>query len=223
MHKSNVFSLNCYQKAHLEVIVNQAKLQNIEKIFILEPTYKFYECEALYYQIRSAYKIQNEWYLKVEKCSILEYQNFIDEMKKIDFDIDIQFGLLVQYSSEYEYFIEQIKKQYSYDLFVGCIDFIDNIIFDSMYSSNMLWEKYSEKYIFLRYYEMVFALISSKLFDGIAHFDTIQKVHQYRSRFMIHHYRKCAMHLHLNQMFVIDSYLLPRFLNECNAFHVEIK
>lgn len=221
--KSNVYSMNQYDLQHMLMIINQAKKLNHQIIYILEPTYKFIECEEMYHCVRSSATIQNEWYLQLHRCSIIEYQKFILEMKQQHFDIDVRFGLLVQYSSEYELFIKQIKNQFQYDLFVGCIDFVDNLMFDSMYSLNLLWNKYSEKYIFLRYYEMVFAMISSKLFDGIAHFDLIQKVKTYKSHFMYHHYRKCAYHLSRNKMFVIDSYLLPQFLNECNAYFVEIK
>lgn len=215
--------------------VIKAQKQGIEELTVLEPTHKFSECSLVYTEIKYTYPYQLAWYEAIPKVSINEYHAFIKEMRKNEFPIKIKFGLCVCYFIQHEQFIRQIKKDFSYDCFIGTIQFIDNIAFAwPQYSNEMLWDKYNANFLYRRYYEMMNAMITSKLFDGVAGFDNI-KIMNVKPSFKMHHtYHKLAMLLALQHMYVEDDKslrylyghkdggLCEDFKKMCKEMHVEV-
>lgn len=216
--------------------VKKAQDQGIEELTIVEPTHKFIECALLYTEIKYTYSYQLQWYEAIPKISIQEYHNFIEDMRKKEFPIRIKFGLCVCYFTQHEQFIKQLKKEFNYDCFVATIEFIDNIAFAwPQYSNEMLWDKYNANFLYRRYYEMMNALITSKLFDGVSGFDNIKIMNVKPSYKMHHTYHKLAMLLALQHMYVEndtslgyvfgheDQGLSDEFKKMCIEMHVEIR
>lgn len=186
-------------------------------IYILQPCYLFTECEIMFREVRNSYPEQREWFDGISKCSIKVYQNLIIDIRNKYPDASIKFGLYIPYISEYESFIRQLKQQFHYDYLLSGIDFLDGMSLYSAYAKYNIWNKYSDDYIFLRYYELTYALISSHLFDGLAHFDFIRNVKEYH-QYHRHHYHKIASNLHKEKMFL--TFLYP---NIYHYFKQEIK
>lgn len=87
----------------------------------------------------------------------------------------MKFGLEACYFTQHESYIAGIKEAFDYDVFIGRIHFLDNIAFDwPKHSREMMWDKYNAGYLYRRYYEMMNAMLTSHLFDGIAGFDNIK-------------------------------------------------
>lgn len=223
-----------YSKALLMEYSKEAQKKHIDELYVLEPTYKFQECELLYQEIRATYPCQNQWYNNITKCSIREYQNFIDEMKQEEFPIAIKFGLCVSYLPQHERFLEQLKQAYPYDVFVGNIEFIDNVAFSWNESYEMMWNKYNANFLYRRYYETMNALLTSQLFDGVAGFDAI-KICQIKPSFsMDHTFHKLAKILKEKAIYVEhdtsmayryhhgDDGLQADFLQVCKALGVRV-
>lgn len=199
--------------------VNAAIEKGLDGIVILEPTHKFRECKAMYREVCSTYPCQREWFQSVNCSSLKEYQSFIEEMRTKAFPIQVSFGLEVCYFTQHETYIRQLKEEFSYDAFVGCIHFLDNIAFAwTPQSHEMLWDKYNAGFLYRRYYEMMNAMLTSNLFDGIAGFDTI-KVMGIPCRFRLDHtYHKMAMLLAKQHIYVEDDASVGyRFHHEDNG------
>lgn len=216
--------------------VEEAQKKGISELTILEPTHKFIECERLYTEIKYTYPYQEKWYEAIPKVSIQEYQDFIEDMKGHKFPISIRYGICVCYFTQHEWFIRQMKKAYPYDCFVGSIQFIDNIAFAwEDHSYEMLWDKYNANFLYRRYYEMMNAMITSKIFDGVHGFDDIKLLGVKPTFKMEHTYHKLAMLLALHHMYVENDHsigygrnhpdqgLSEEFIAMCQKLHVEIR
>ena len=112
----------------------------------------------------------------------MDYHAFIDAMRRESFPIPVKFGICADYFTQHEILLSQMKAAYSYDCFVGCIRFIDNIAYSwDPHSKEMLWDKYNAAFLYRRYYEMMYALITSRLFDGVSGFDNIHHMQMNRT------------------------------------------
>ena len=141
----------------------------------------------------------------------------------------------MSYFTQHEYFISQIKKAFPYDCFVGKIDFLDNIAFDWPQSHEMLWDKYNAAFLYRRYYEMMYALITSHLFDGVCGYDNIRTLGVSCPYKLQHTDHKLAMLLALSHMYVEEDNrakekshpdslgLHDGFRELCDTMHVERK
>ena len=224
-----------YTKEALMEYIEAAESKGLAGITILEPTYKFKECQLLYREACATYPYQNQWLQQQCQYSIIEYQNFITSMKQEEFPIEVLFGLEVSYFTQHEDFIIQMKQAYKYDVVIGVIHFLDNIAFGwNRYSHEMLWDKYNAGFLYRRYYEMMNALLTSGLFDGVAGFDSIKILQVPCSINTKHAYHKCAQLLAKHHMYVEDDASLDyrhhhpdrglsaAFIAECKALHVPV-
>lgn len=195
-----------YRRDVLDAFVKQAQQTNQKELIVLEPSSMFLECASLYKAVKATYPCQLEWYQAQNICSITAYHAFIDAMRKVKFPITVKFGICADYFTQHESFLYQMKKAFSYDCFVGCIRFVDNIAYNwEPQSKEMLWDKYNAAFLYRRYYEMMYALITSRLFDGVSGFDNIHHM-QIKPKYSLQHtYHKLAMLLALHHMYVEDD------------------
>lgn len=235
MKDAHIMLQGAYTLETLQPYIDQACLVGLDEITILEPTYKFRECATLYREACLLYSYQKEWFEHVCTHSIVEYQTFIIELRKMEFPIQLHFGLEVGYFPEQEAFIKQMKEAFAYDAVVGVIHFVDHIAFAwPKHSKEMLWDKYHAGFIYRRYYETMNAMITSQLFDGVACFDSIKSL-QVKCPFSLKHtYRKMAGLLAKYQMYVEndssltyryhhpDQGISPIFLDICKEQNVEV-
>lgn len=219
-------------KAYIDVAVSKG----LDGIVILEPTYKFRELKSMYREVCATYPYQKTWFQKVNTASLKEYQDFITEMRKKEFPIDVKFELEACYFTQHESYIAGIKEAFDYDVFIGRIHFLDNIAFDwPKHSREMMWDKYNAGYLYRRYYEMMNAMLTSHLFDGIAGFDNIKLMNVKCPFKMDHTYHKMATLLAKNHIYVeddasidyrfhhVDKGLSKAFLAMCEQQGVEVK
>lgn len=181
-----------YSYENLMEYVKAAEEKGLDGIVVLEPTWRFKECRPLYREVCFTFPCQKKWYEERCNYAITTYQQFIEEMRKKEFPIKVSFGLEVTYFTQHENFIQQIKDAFSYDVFVGCIHFLDNVAFAWETSHEMLWDKYNAGFLYRRYFEMMNAMLTSKLFDQIAGFDTIKALQVTCPYRLQHTYHKMA-------------------------------
>lgn len=161
--------------------VDEAIKKGLSEIQILDHTHRFKEFESTYESLKK-YPIQKEWLenKKMKFHSTLdEYQQVIDEVRKLDLPITVKFGLEVCYVPECEDQLRDILKDTSFDFLVGAIHSIDGILYDMSFSKELLWDVYDTDYIYKRYYDLVFSLVKSDLFTQLAHPDTIKMFNYY--------------------------------------------
>ena len=125
-------------------------------------------------------------------------------MKKLKFPIKIKFGLEVCYSPQHEKDIEDIKNVYPFDFLVGSIHFIDGWAFSHR---RQLWRKedYDLDKLYNRYYGLMYELVHSNLFSGLAHPNSLQCFGAYPIGNYDAEYKRIAKELKKNNMYIEES------------------
>lgn len=159
-----------YAAKWLNEFVKQAQKMNIDEIYFLEHTHIFNECAALYNEMSIYNDYQQNWFNKKRLIArpIKDYINFIENIKKETFPIKLKFGLEVCYSPQHEEDISRLSAIYPFDFLVGSIHWIDGWAFSHL---KQRWTEADVNVdtIYKRYYQLMEDLIKSRLFNGLAH------------------------------------------------------
>lgn len=163
--------------------VNRAKEVGLDKIQILDHTHRFKEFYHLYDDLREI-EVQRKWLDNPKYKFHNTLDEFIalkNEVQAMDLGIEVAFGLEICYVPGQEEFIKNIVSKYDFDFLVGSIHSIDGRLYDMGFSKSILWDVIDTDTIYKRYYEIVFDLVKSDLFDQIGHVDTIKMFNYYPS------------------------------------------
>jgi histidinol-phosphatase (PHP family) len=171
-------------------------------LYLLEHSHRFKEFGGLYDSIivDNAYgKYQKEWLKR--KCTIplKEYKNLIMKMKKKDLPIDVCFGLEICYFPEKEEYLKSVISNFEWDFLTGSIHWIDGWGFDHQ-KIKEVWEEKDTDIIYQKYYELMIKLVESKIFNILAHPDSIKCFNYYANNDLSHLYEKLALCLKENNV-----------------------
>lgn len=186
-----------YTKEWLMEFVHYAQERNISKLCLLEHSHRFKEFRNIYESITSNKdycKHQMDWLARKSKLDISEYKQFIHEMRKLDFPIEINFGLEICYFSEKEKEIRQCVSNFDWDFLTGSIHWIDGWGFDHP-KTRKSWLIQDVDSIYLRYYELMLQLVKSKIFDVLAHPDSIKCFNYYPTLDLSDQYKELSLAL----------------------------
>lgn len=190
----------------VDEFISYALERGVKEIYFLEHTHIFQECQNLYNEMSMFNTYQSQWYAKKLKNArpIDDYIKFIELMKEWTFPIKIRFGLEVCYSPEHEKDIEKIKEIYPFDFLVGSIHFIDGWAFSHR---RQPWKKedFDLQALYSRYYELMYSLVQSGLFSGLAHPNSLQCFGAYPEGDYSMEYEKIAKGLKRNKMYIEQS------------------
>ena len=154
-------------------LITTAVNAELEEIYILEHSFQFHEFEMIFEPIKSYNTYQKEWLSRKMNSSIERYLNFIESIKQNECPINVKFGLEVCYIPETADKLSDVLKQYRFDFLVGAIHWIDRWGFDHP-KQKETWLTTSVNESYKRYYEIMFELCASGLFNGLAHPDSIK-------------------------------------------------
>lgn len=186
--------------------IKYALARNINEIYFVEHTHIFKECSKLYIEMSGYNEYQHNWYRKKYENArpIIEYIDFINDIKKKSFPIKLKFGLEVCYSPEHEKDIEDLKNMCSFDFLLGSIHFIDGWAFSH---KKQPWKKddYDLGYLYSRYYELMYELVCSNLFSGLAHPNSLQCFGAYPIDDYELEYDRIARIMKQNKMYIEQS------------------
>lgn len=163
---------------YVQEFVNEAVKKGITTLHILDHTHRFKEFEFAYEKLKET-PIQKEWLSKKFKNSLDDYMKLIEECRKIEFPIEVKFGLEVCYVEEYEEGLRELLSKYPFDYLIGSIHSINGLLYDMSFSKEILWDKYDVNDIYRDYYKSLFSLVKSNLFTQVGHPDTIKMFHYY--------------------------------------------
>lgn len=190
----------------LQEFIQYALARNVDEIYFLEHTHIFEECGHLYDEMSRYNEYQAQWFSKKQQNArpLREYTEFIDNMKKHSFPLKVKFGLEVCYSPGHEADIQFLKEAYPFDFLVGAVHFIDGWAFSH---KKQPWEKeaYDLHDLYARYYGVMYQLVKSNLFSGLAHPNSLQCFGAYPPEGFAAEYEKIAAALHKNHMYVEES------------------
>jgi histidinol-phosphatase (PHP family) len=177
--------------------------RGLEEIWLLEHTHIFTEFTPMYEEISHYSEYQKEWALRrIGKRPLQEYTEFIRAARQLSYPIKLRFGLEVCYFEENEKLIGELIRSFPFDFTVGSVHWIDGFGFDHKAE---LWNGHDVDRLYRRYYEIMKKLISSCLFTGVAHPDSI-KVFGYRPSYDLSEiYHEIARLLKLHDMYAEQS------------------
>lgn len=158
---------------YVHEFIKEAKNKGIDHLQILDHSHRFIEFKPFYEGYKKIPE-QVDFINHDFRNSLNEYLKLIEEVKKQDLDIDVKFGLEVCYEPQHEDFLRQLLSNYKFDFLIGSVHSIDDIVYDSSWSMDALWNKYDVNYIYKTYYEYCMKLVESDLFSQIGHPDTIK-------------------------------------------------
>lgn len=179
-------------KEYVLEFVDEAINKGIDELQILDHSHRFKEFEAMYETMKKHGGKQKEWLDHDFRNSLNEYLGLIDECKKLDLPVKLSFGLEVCFNDSYIDFLKEIFNKYHFDFLVGSVHSVFNIAYDSSWSIEELWKKYSTDEIYYEYFKQSFSLIESGLFNQIGHPDTIKMFNYYPSFDYLAYYDKLA-------------------------------
>lgn len=191
-----------YTKEWLMEFVKYAQQRNIDKLCLLEHSHRFIEFRDIYDSIVSddGYgKYQRDWLARRSELHLSEYKQFIDEMRGLDFPIDINFGLEICYFPNKEEKIKECISDFDWDFVTGSVHWIDSWGFDHPKTKDS-WEKQDIDRIYIRYYELMIKLVESKIFNVLAHPDSIKCFNYYPSIDLSHIYKELSLALKDSKM-----------------------
>jgi len=197
---------NCgYHKKALLQIVKQACSMAIDEIGIVEHTHRFNEFKPLYRDVLALGGPMSEFYLNKQTISISAYLGFIEEMKKEQWPIKINYGLEICYFPQFEEFLYEQMHNYPFDFYIGSVHHIDNAAFDLKgISEAYLWSVISSDEIYNKYYRLVEALLRFGQFEVVGHIDTIKLFNYYPTYDLKPTYEKLAK-LAKRQLMIVEN------------------
>lgn len=192
-----------YDKQTICQYMQYADTQHIENIVFMEKDSQFYEFSFMYEELYHTYPQQKHVLPKNTSCSIQSYQAFIQEMKQCNISKKVQFGISVQYLPQYEHQLKNMIDPSCFDIVLGEVLCIDNMMYhEGELSDQMLWNKYNHSFLYRRYFELVYAMITSQLFHGILGVDRIYQVGYQMPNNLERLYNKISQKLMINHMHV---------------------
>ena len=171
-----------YTQAWLMKFVEVAQSREINEIWVLEHTHRFYEFNPMYQEMSEVSDKQATWLKTKNQIPLSSYINFIRAMRTRSFPVKIRFGLEVCFFPQHIDFIRQQLSVFKFDFVVGSVHSINNMAYDLKGTSeDLLWNAYDPDWIYDQYFATLKQLIDSELFNGLAHPDTIKMFNHYPS------------------------------------------
>lgn len=162
-----------YNMEFFEGFIKVAQEAGLDEIYLLEHTHQFTEFEKVYEPVKAYNDYQYNWITERMNGSIEEYIDFIKKVQDTAYHVKVKFGLEVCYIPETADILADILNEYDFDFLTGSVHWIDGWGFDHM-GQKELWKSKNVEEVYKRYYEIMFDLCESGLFNGLAHPDSIK-------------------------------------------------
>lgn len=161
-----------YTVEWLTEFVTAARQRGITELWLLDHSYLFREFVPLYDDIRRTNPFIDRWLTRKAGVHDLEdYLTFLESIRNRDFGISLRFGLEVCFLPNRLPETEQLLKNLPLDFTVGSVHFIDDFAFDH---TPDLWKGIDPDRAYRRFFDLSVCLAKSRLFDGIAHPDSVK-------------------------------------------------
>jgi len=194
-----------YTKVALKEFVDKAIAMDISEIGLVEHSHRFEEFKPLYQDMVEVGGEMANWYLSKKQIPIVEYLNFMEEMKKEEWPIKINYGLEICYFPQHEDFIVDQMYSYPFDYYIGSVHHVDNMAFDLKgISEAYLWDVKTPDEIIKKYYELVESMIRFGHFEIIGHLDTIKLFNHQPTYDLVPTYEKLAG-LIKDQLMIVEN------------------
>ncbi len=191
-----------YTKEWIMEFISYAEKRDIDRLYLLEHSHRFSDFVNIYDSIlenKDCGEYQREWLSRKSELRLSDYKDFINEMRKYKFPIEISFGLEICYFPEKEEEIKECVSNFDWDFLTGSIHWIDGWGFDHPKTKNS-WNERDIDNVYKRYYELMIQLVQSNIFDILAHPDSIKCFGHYPSRDFTNIYESLSTALKESEM-----------------------
>lgn len=153
--------------------INKAIDMELDEINLLEHSIRIKEFHPTFKEAREYNLYQKRWFEGKENSAhtMAEYKALIDEIRSRDYPIKVNFGLEICWFEQHEEYIRSLVSDGYFDYLIGSVHWIDNWTFNQR---KYQWLGKDVNKLYRRYYELSNSLISSDIFDIIAHPDLIR-------------------------------------------------
>lgn len=151
--------------------IGHAVKRGITELYLLEHTHQFHEFERIYRPVSEYNEYQRTWLSGKMKASLEDYATFIESIRDHVFPIKVRFGLEACYIPETADLLIDIVKKHEWDFVTGSVHYINNWGFDHKAE---FWNGIDVDEMYHKYYEIMFEMINTKAFTGVAHPDSIK-------------------------------------------------
>ncbi|MCX7749631.1 MAG: PHP domain-containing protein [Clostridia bacterium] len=182
--------------------VKHAIEREVSEIYLLEHSHRFIEFKQIYQSIYDYNEYQNQWLNRKMSIPINEYIELIQKIRKMKLPIKVKFGLEVCYIQGTEDIVKNIIDCFKWDFVTGSVHWIDGWGFDHKKEH---WEDKNVDLVYKRYYSIMANLIKSKLFDIVAHPDSIKCFGYFPSFDLTGIYQNIAKLLHYHNVYAEQS------------------
>ncbi|GKX31078.1 histidinol-phosphatase [Vallitalea longa] len=165
-----------YTKEWLMELVSNAVKRDIDALYLLEHSFRFVEFRNIYGTIiehEDYGTYQSEWLSNRMQLELTDYKDFITKMREYEFPIEVRFGLEICYFPDKEEEIKKCISNFDWDFLTGSIHWIDGWGFDHEKTKEN-WRKCNIDKVYERYYKLMIQLVESRIFNILAHPDSIK-------------------------------------------------
>lgn len=167
-----------YRPESIWEYVTQAEAVGLTELYLLEHSYQFKDFSELYRRHILADDsqvgvYQRGWLERKLKRSLTEYIRLIQMMREIDFPVKVHWGLEICYFPGEETTIKEIVSGFDWDYLVGAVHWLNGWGFDHPRNRSS-WNGKNINDIYRQYFKIMKQMISSGLFDHIAHADSLK-------------------------------------------------
>jgi histidinol-phosphatase (PHP family) len=187
-----------------EGFIKVAQEAGLDEIYLLEHTHQFTEFEKVYEPVKAYNDYQYNWITERMNGSIEEYIDFIKKVQDTAYPVKVKFGLEVCYIPETADILADILNEYDFDFLTGSVHWVDGWGFDHM-GQKELWKSKNIEEVYKRYYEIMFDLCESGLFNGLAHPDSIKCFGYMPDIDLTEYYNNLALLLNKHGMYAENS------------------
>ena len=165
------FNNQPYTLETIQNMVNVALEKGVDKLYLLDHTHKFFEFQFLYSSLEEEKTVAARERVFSRQVKLNDYIDFIKEVKKHSWPVQLFFGLEVCYSKEHnEEFKAAIEKllPFKFDFLIGSVHFVDGAAIDlskDIYLTRDVDEFYKH------YFDSLYSLVESQTFTYVAHPD----------------------------------------------------
>ncbi len=156
----------------IEQFIKKAEQMHLAEICLLEHSIRFKDFHPAFEEAAQYNLYQKKWFEGKRKTThtLDEYKNLVNQIREKKYDVKVSFGIEVCYFEQHTDLIGSLLSDGFFDYILGSVHWIDNWTFNQR---KYQWLGKDFNHLYKRYFEMENTLVSSGLFDIIAHPDLI--------------------------------------------------
>lgn len=161
-----------YTVESIEKFIDKGVKMGLDEICLLEHSIRFKDFHPTFKEAREYSSYQQKWFdAKAKTAHTLdEFKELATKIRQKNYPIKVSFGLEICWFEQHEDMIRKLVSDDFFDYLLGSVHWIDNWTFNQR---KYQWLGRDVDEIYRRYFALENSLVSSDIFDIIAHPDLV--------------------------------------------------